>query len=285
MRWVVMAVVWRMSTPAISRPDPGRNPAVSLSGVSAGYEHHVVFTRLSLEIAAGQFAGIVGPTGCGKTTLLKTILGTLPAFSGEVLVAGQAAATLRPGVIGYVPQLGSVDWSFPVTVEEIIMMGLYTSGRIWPWPSKEERRQVNDLACRLGIDDCLHHHIVHTSGGQRQRAFLARALISNPRLLVLDEPTSGVDIKTQHEVLHLLGDLNSEGITILLTTHDLNAVASHLPWVICFNNGIVAQGRPRDIFTGDILTRTYGGDIVIVRHEGHFLIANNTPLHFRGDSQ
>jgi zinc/manganese transport system ATP-binding protein/zinc transport system ATP-binding protein len=255
------------------------NSAISLSNVTAGYEHNVVFTRLSLKIAAGQFAGIVGPTGCGKTTLLKTILGTHPIFAGDVLLDGRQVGSVRPGAIGYVPQLGSVDWSFPVTVEEVIMMGLYTNSRIWPWASKEERERVHNLAHRLGIYDCLHHHIVHTSGGQRQRAFLARALINNPKLLVLDEPTSGVDIKTQHEVLHLLGDINSEGITILLTTHDLNAVASHLPWVICFNNGVVAQGQPRDIFTNEILTRTYGGDIVIVKHDGHFLIANSTPLH------
>lgn len=109
---------------------------------------------------------------------------------------------------------------------------------------------------------------------------LARALISNPKILILDEPTSGVDIKTQHEILHLLSDLNCEGITILLTTHDLNAVASHLPWVICFNKGVVAQGRPNDIFTNEILTKTYGGDIAIVKHEGHLLIANTTPLRF-----
>ncbi|SCY03678.1 zinc/manganese transport system ATP-binding protein/zinc transport system ATP-binding protein [Nitrosospira sp. Nl5] len=255
------------------------NSAVSLRKVTAGYEHNVIFAGLSLEIATGQFAGIVGPTGCGKTTLLKTILGTHPIFAGDVLLNGRPAGNGRPGAIGYVPQLGSVDWSFPVTVEEVIMMGLYTNSRIWPWASKEERERVHNLAHRLGIYDCLHHHIVHTSGGQRQRAFLARALISNPKLLVLDEPTSGVDIKTQHEVLHLLGDINSEGITILLTTHDLNAVASHLPWVICFNNGVVAQGQPRDIFTNEILTRTYGGDIVIVKHDGHFLIANSTPLH------
>lgn len=105
-------------------------------------------------------------------------------------------------------------------------------------------------------------------------------MINNPKLLILDEPTSGVDIKTQHEVLHLLGDINKGGITILLTTHDLNAVASHLPWVICFNRGLVAQGRPNTIFTNEILTKTYGGDIVIVRSEGHLLIANSTPLNF-----
>ena len=163
------------------------------------------------------------------------------------------------------------------------MMGLYTGSRLWPWPSREERERVHELAHRLGIYPCLHQHISNTSGGRRQRAFLARALVNDPPLLVLDEPTSGVDIETQHEVLHLLGDINSEGITILLTTHDLNAVASHLPWVICFNNGVVAEGEPRDIFTSDILTRTYGGDIVIVRHEDHLLIANGTPLLFRGD--
>ncbi len=161
------------------------------------------------------------------------------------------------------------------------MMGLYTSKRIWPWPSREERERTHQLAHRLGIYDCLRQPIMKTSGGQRQRTFLARALINNPQLLVLDEPTSGVDIKAQHEVLHLLGDINSEGITILLSTHDLNAVASHLPWVICFNKGMVAQGQPRDIFTNEILTKTYGGDIVIIKHEGHFLIANNTLLHLR----
>lgn len=256
---------------------------VSLSNVTAGYEHSVVFSHLSLEISKGQFAGIVGPTGCGKTTLLKTILGTHAPFSGKVLLNGQPADKVHSGTIGYVPQLGSVDWTFPVTVEEVIIMGLYTNKRIWPWPSKKEYQNVHELADRLGIHDCLHHQIVHTSGGQRQRAFLARALINNPQILVLDEPTSGIDIKTQHEILHLLCDINKEGITILLSTHDLNAVASHLPWVICFNNGVVAQGRPRDIFTNEILTKTYGGDIVIVKHGDYFLIANNTPLHLMDD--
>lgn len=254
-------------------------PAVSLSDVTVGYERKTVFTNLSLEIPVGLFAGIVGPTGSGKTTLLKTILGTQSVFSGEVRLMGHPIDRLPPGSIGYVPQLESVDWSFPVTVEQVILMGLYTNKGIWPWPTRRERDKVHDLADRLGIHDCLHHHIVSISGGQRQRAFLARALINSPKLLVLDEPTAGVDIKTQHDVLHLLGELNSEGITILITTHDLNAVAAHLPWVICFNQGLVAQGKPREIFTSDILTQTYGGDIVIIEYQGHFLVANKMQLH------
>jgi zinc/manganese transport system ATP-binding protein/zinc transport system ATP-binding protein len=253
--------------------------AVSLQDVTVAYKDKVIFGHLSLEVTLGQFVGIVGPTGSGKTTLLKTILGTSPVFAGKVRLFGQSLESLAPGTIGYVPQLESVDWSFPVTVEQVILMGLYTEARIWPWPSREQRKRVHDLADRLGIHDVLHHHIVNVSGGQRQRAFLARALVSNPKVLVLDEPTAGVDIKTQHDVMHLLGDLSASGITILLTTHDLNAVASHLPWVICFNRGLVAQGPPRDIFTPDILNQTYGGDMVIIEYHGHYLIANAMPLH------
>lgn len=261
------------------------NSAVKLSDVTAGYERSILFAGLSLEIGAGRFTGIVGPTACGKTTLLKVMLGVHPLIAGSIRLHDAPAGRLAPNAVGYVPQLGGTDGHFPVTVEEVITMGLYTNGRIWPWLSKKERGRIQAIAHRLGILDCLRHPVGNLSGGQRQRAFLARALINNPKLLILDEPTSGVDIRTQHEILHLLNDINGEGITIVLTTHDLNAVASHLPWVICFNRGVVAQGRPHEIFTNEILTRTYGGDIVIVKHQGHLLIANSTPLNFADDSK
>lgn len=249
---------------------------IRLKDVSAGFKKNPVLTHLSLEIEEGRFAGIVGPTGTGKTTLLKTILGSHKVHSGVVEVMGKPVSQLKAGNIGYVPQLETVDWTFPVTVEEVIMMGLFLQNTYWPWPTKKEKMQVHALAEKLGVDKYLHHHIRDISGGQQQRVFLARALISNPRLLVLDEPTSGVDIKTQHDVLHLLQSLNKEGITILITTHDLNAVASHLPWVICFNKEVVAQGKPETVFTEEILSKTYGGDLAIIRHEGHLLIAHNT---------
>ncbi|MFQ5468738.1 MAG: metal ABC transporter ATP-binding protein [Gammaproteobacteria bacterium] len=253
--------------------------AVSLQDVTAGYKKALTFSHLTLDIQKGIFAGIVGPTGSGKTTFLKTILGTHPSFAGSIKVFDNDIGSSPAGTIGYVPQLETVDWSFPVTVEQVILMGLYAQSRLWPWPTKEDRHKVHHLSIKLGIHDVLHHHIVNISGGQQQRAFLARALIGNPRLLILDEPTSGVDIKTQHDILHLLGDLNDEGITILLTTHDLNAVASHLPWVICFNKGLIAHGKPREVFTTETLKNTYGGEMIIVEHEGHFLIANNTPIN------
>ncbi len=249
-------------------------PLIELRDVSVGYRHRPVFTHLSLCIEEGRFAGIVGPTGSGKTTLLNTVLGTVRPHAGEVRIGGQPLGRSRPGEVGYVPQLETVDWSFPVTVEQVILMGLYVNRRRLPWPSREERRQVAKIAEELGISACLHHHIRNISGGQQQRAFLARALINHPRLLVLDEPTSGVDIKTQHDVLHLLHNLNRQGITILLTTHDLNAVAAHLPWVICFNQGVIAEGPPREVFTPEVLSRTYGGELAVFDHQGHLLIAH-----------
>jgi zinc/manganese transport system ATP-binding protein len=255
--------------------------AVEFSGVSSGYEGKPVFERLNLEIPREQFVGIVGPTGCGKTTLLKTILGALDPLVGTVRIMGNPVQKIIPGTIGYVPQLETVDWNFPVTVEEVVIMGLYNRMGFLPWPSKEEKARVHQLVKDLGIDDCVHHHIRDLSGGQQQRTFLARALIGNPSLLILDEPTAGIDIKTQHDVLHLLGELNKNGVTIILTTHDLNAVAAHLPFVICFNKGVVAAGVPHKIFNSEVLKRTYGADVIVIEHGEHLLMSHGTPLSLK----
>lgn len=252
--------------------------AVEFSDVSSGYEGKPVFSGLSLEIPTGGFVGIVGPTGCGKSTLLKTILGVLSPFGGTVRVLGRSAEKLAAGAVGYVPQLETVDWNFPVTVEEVVTMGLYNRMGLLPWPSRNEKAQVRRLMERLDILACADHHIRDISGGQQQRTFLARALVGNPRLLVLDEPTAGIDIKTQHDVLHLLGELNRDGVTIILTTHDLNAVAAHLPLVICFNQAIIAVGPPHEVFNADVLKRTYGADVVVIEHGDHLLMSHGTPL-------
>ncbi|MDH5378137.1 MAG: metal ABC transporter ATP-binding protein [Gammaproteobacteria bacterium] len=251
------------------------NHIIELKDVSTGYKDNPVFTHLNLSLEQGLFAGIIGPTGSGKTTLLKTILGTLKPHGGEVLIMGKPVSSLSRGSVSYVPQLETVDWTFPVTVEQVIMMGLFTNRSYIPWPSREEKTKVAELAEKLGISAYLNQHIRNLSGGQQQRTFLARALISSPKLLVLDEPTSGVDIKTQHDVLHLLKHLNEDGISIIITTHDLNAVAAHLPWVICFNKHVIAAGKPQEVFTSKTLSETYGGDLDVIHHGSHVLIAHS----------
>lgn len=259
------------------------SPLVSLLQVTCGYHKKVVFRNLSLRIEPGQFAGLVGPSGAGKSTLLKVILGMVPVLSGTILISGAKVNGRAPSRVGYVPQIETVDWDFPVTVEQVVAMGLYRESRGLPWLSRRERTRIEGLLDRLGIGSYAQRHIKALSGGEQQRVFLARALVGNPQLLILDEPTSGVDLKTQHAILHLLGELNRSGVTILLTTHDLNAVARHLPWVICFNQNIIAQGDPNEIFTSTILSRTYDSEMSVVR-TGDAILVDDSPragLHFK----
>jgi len=262
--------------------DAAGDPIVHLAGVSCGYEDKSVFSNLHLSIPQGLYTGIVGPSGSGKTTLLKVILGVAGATVGTVTVAGQRVNGRTVRGVGYVPQLETVNWNFPVTVEQVVLMGRHRETGWLPWPSREERRVALDLLEHLGIHQYAHRQIRALSGGEQQRVFLARALIGRPSLLVLDEPTSGVDLKTQHQILHLLSELNRDGVTIILTTHDLNSVARHLPWVICFNRGLIAQGDPQEIFTSELLSRTYNSEMVVMRQNGLLLIADspNAGVHY-----
>ena len=193
-----------MSTLAVSSPDAER-PIVELDDLACGYDGRSVLERLALSLYPGQFAGIVGPSGSGKTTVLRAILGMAETYHGAIRFPS-ATQGRRPR-IGYVPQLETIDWSFPVTVEQVVLMGLAAESGPFPWARRADRHEMHELLERLGIGACAKRHIRDLSGGQQQRVFLARALIRKPELLLLDEPTSGADIKTRHDVLHLLHDL------------------------------------------------------------------------------
>jgi zinc/manganese transport system ATP-binding protein len=253
----------------------------SLESVTCGYRRQPIFRDVTLRLQAGQLAGLVGPTGSGKTTLLKALLGLVRPWQGRVQVFGASVTRSTRARIGYVPQLETLDWQFPVTAEQVVLMGA-SRGLTWlPWCRPSEREAAFQLMEQLGIAGCIGQHICELSGGQQQRVFLARALLGKPQLLILDEPTVGVDLKTQHDILHLLEKLSGQGVTILLTTHDLNAVAAHLPWLICFNRGMIAQGPPELVFTPDILRATYASEMLVLRQHGYLLVANS-PLVYQG---
>lgn len=253
-------------------------PMVSFRHVDAGYDGTPAIENITLDIAAGQFVGVVGPSGSGKTTLLRALLGTVPLQHGEVLVDGKRVNRAGSTQAGYVPQLQTVDWNFPVTVEEVVMMGRAMNSGPFPWPRRADKDRMHAILERLGIAGYAKRHIRALSGGQQQRAFLARALMRDSRLLLLDEPTTGVDIATRDDVLHMLADLNREGVTIILTTHELNAVAAHLPHVVCVNRHVVAAGAPEDVFTPEILGRTYNAEMNVVVHNGMTLVAESPHL-------
>jgi ABC-type Mn2+/Zn2+ transport system ATPase subunit len=256
----------------MSGPHPLPAPLIRLDGVTCRYSGTPVLIDVDLVIGAGQFVGVVGPSGSGKTTLLRAMLGTLAPSSGRVVPA--------PGLtIGYVPQVGTVDWNFPVTVAEAVLMA--RRGRRLPWASADERRDVARVLDRLGIGDLGQRHIRELSGGQQQRVFIARALVRRPQLLLLDEPTSGVDVRTRHDILHLLADLHGDGIAVVLTTHDLNGIAAHLPHLVCLNREVVAVGEPAAVITPVVLEKTYGAPMDVLDHGGMPLVVDRFGATFR----
>jgi zinc/manganese transport system ATP-binding protein len=233
---------------------------VGLDRVTCRYAAETVLEEVTLSVAAGEFVGVVGPSGSGKTSLLRVLTGVLAPAAGAV----RRRAGLRTA---YVPQLETVDWTFPVTVFECVLMGL-DSRRLLPWASRAERAAVAETLARLGLGDFAGRHIRELSGGQQQRVFLARALVRRPDLLLLDEPTAGVDLRLRHEVLHALHDLNAAGTAILLTTHDLNGMASHLPRLVCLNRRVIHAGAPREVLTERVLEATYGAPMRVLQHAG-----------------
>ncbi|CAB4336522.1 unannotated protein [freshwater metagenome] len=253
-------------------------PLVRIVDLSLSADRQPILEKINLTIEAGGLLGLVGPSGAGKTTLLRTITGTLRADTGSV--------EKRAGLsVGYVPQVETVNWNFPATVRECVLMA--RTSRRFAWPTSSERALLSGILARLGLDGLADRHIRELSGGQQQRVFIARALLRSPDLLLLDEPTSGVDVALRHELLHLLEELRADGMSIVLTTHDLNGVATHLPAVACINRSIIAQGPTPEVLTPETLELTYGASMQILEHAGLRLIVES-PTHthspFGGDA-
>ncbi len=245
-------------------------PLLRLVGVDAHYASDPVLRRVDLTVEAGSFIGVVGPSGSGKTTLLRLLLGALRPSGGRI-------ERREPMSVGYVPQLETIDWNFPITVRECVLMARRQT-RLWPGPTCAERAAVVDVLERLGIGHVAHRRIRELSGGQQQRVFLARALVQRPDLLLLDEPTSGLDVATRHEILHLLAGLRRDGLTVLLTTHDLNGIANHLPELVCLNRRVIAAGPPSVVFTPYVLERTFGAPMAVLRHSGLLLVVDDATV-------
>lgn len=233
--------------------------AIEIRNLTVAYHAKPVLKDIDLVIPQGVVMGLVGPNGAGKSTLLKSVLDLVPRVSGTVSVLGKPFAANRKQ-IGYIPQRSQIDWDFPISVQDLVLMGTY--GRLG-WirrPGREEKRQASDALDRLGIQDLARRQIGELSGGQQQRAFLARAFLQDAPIYFLDEPFTGVDVTTEQAIVSLLHEMRDNGKTILVVQHDLNTVGKYLDQVTLINQTIVATGPVESVFVPDAITKTYCQD-------------------------
>lgn len=255
--------------------------ALEVRDLSVSYGERPVLTRASLSVPRGSMLGVVGPNGGGKSTLLKGILGIAPVSSGEVEVAGKKVDRKSRRLIGYVPQREDVDWKFPVSAFDVVMMGRVPSMGIFRRPSADDKKLVWKALSDVGMAELAEKQIGEFSGGQQQRIFLARALAQGAEVLLLDEPVSGVDAPSQHEVFDLLRGLQNEGKTIVVTTHDLSCVAERFDLALLLNRRVVAVGKPEEVFTPEILNETYESHLMILKVGDRTVAIEDTHGHHR----
>jgi zinc transport system ATP-binding protein len=238
-------------------------PVIELKNVSFSYDGLSVLEDVNLTVEKHDFLSIVGPNGGGKTTLLKLILGLLKPASGTIRVFGQNPVKARSR-IGYMPQYSSLDPLFPVTVMDVVLMGRLGNGKLLGAYKGMDKKAAAEALQELEIYEMKNRPFSALSGGQRQRVLLARALVSNPELLLLDEPTANIDAAVENELFDLLNQLN-EKITIALVTHDLGFVSSYVKRVACVSRRVVVH--PTSEITGEMINEIYGCDVQMVRHD------------------
>lgn len=235
---------------------------ISVDDVSFGYTASPVVRNISFAVESGEYVGLIGPNGSGKSTLLQLILGLHKPDTGEIRLLGHPAREFEDRErVGYVAQdVTENTKEMPITVEEVVLMGRYPHagfGRV----QASDREKAREALQTVGIVHLADRRITRLSGGQRQRAYIARALASEAELLILDEPTVGVDAESVETFFDLLERLNDDGMTILLVEHDIGAVLDHTSRVICLNREVYFDGPPEAFVESDALSRAYGTDI------------------------
>ncbi|MDP8209158.1 MAG: metal ABC transporter ATP-binding protein [Candidatus Electryonea clarkiae] len=236
---------------------------IEVTDLTVAYRENPVLWDIDFTVPKGVLLAIVGPNGAGKTTLLKTILGLVKSAAGNVLIFGKPYSEVRRRV-GYVPQRGSVDWDFPTTVLDVVMMGSYGKLGWVRRPGRKEKEQAINALGRVGMEKYSDRQINQLSGGQQQRVFLARALIQDAEIYFMDEPFQGVDATTERAIIKILKELRSEGKTVVVVHHDLQTVPEYFDWVTLLNVRRIASGPVEDVFTEENLRLAYGGKVAFL---------------------
>ncbi len=246
-----------------------KETVIQLTNVTVVFRELVAVEDVSLQINHGEFLALIGPNGSGKTTLVKTILGLLTPVSGTVTLFGHSPDKLPKkewSRVGYVPQAAKIDLHFPIQVRDVVLMGRYGQIGLFHRPGKRDYEAAHLALERVGITELAERQIGRLSGGQRQRVLVARALATEPELLILDEPTTGVDVGMAEGLFELLGGFHREGMTVIVVSHDVGVVAQYVSQVACMNRRLVAHGLPAETLQPAVMECMYGSKASLVGH-------------------
>jgi ABC-type Mn2+/Zn2+ transport system ATPase subunit len=238
---------------------------LEIENASIGYGDKIVIHDLSFQVPHGARVAVAGPNGAGKSTLFKALVGILPLQSGRILIHGETLGAHKD-CVAYVPQREDVDWRFPVTVSDVVMMGRFAQMGWWSRPTNGDRQIVRKSIEQMGIAEFAERSIGQLSGGQQQRAFLARALAQEPHILLMDEPFTGVDATTQEATFSLLDHLREKVVTAIISTHDLNLAASRFDLALLINHKLIAFGTPQQVFTKENLASAFGNSLLVMEN-------------------
>lgn len=251
--------------------------AIEVHNLTTTYGGAPVLWDVDFELPAGQIIGIIGPNGSGKTTLLKTIMGLLEPSSGFVKIFDQNLERMRER-IAYVPQRESVDWDFPASVFDVVMMGRYRKKNLFKRTNRTDVDIVNECIDKVGLTEFKKRQISQLSGGQQQRVFIARALAQQADIYLMDEPFVGVDAATENSILTLLSEMKDQGKTVLIIHHDLQTVSDYFDYLVLLNTRLIAKGTPQEVLTKENLSNAYGGQLTLLAKVADLIKENEFPI-------
>ncbi len=258
------------------------HPALEVHNLSASYHRKPVLWEIDFTLPEGQLIGIIGPNGSGKTTLLKSIMGLIPVSSGYVRLFGQTLDQVRPR-ISYVPQRESVDWDFPASVMDVVLMGRYRPGNLFRRLLKTDRKVAIEALKKVSMLEFANRQIAQLSGGQQQRVFIARALAQQADIYLMDEPFAGVDASTEEAIFQLLTTMKEAGKTVIIVHHDLQTVRQYFDWMVLLNTRLIASGPAEKVFTDQLLQEAYGGQLTLLSRVRNLVAEQEYPLREKSD--
>lgn len=249
-------------------------PILDLQHVTVNYNGHTALEQVTFHLHAGERVAVVGPNGAGKSTLFKVIVGVLTPSQGKVNIYGSVPG--KHVCIGYVPQRSQVDWGFPVSVADVVMMGRVAKLGLLRWPSKKDWELVHHALATVDLADLATRQIRQLSGGQQQRMFIARALAQEAELMLMDEPLTGLDMPSQNELLKLLDTLQAQNVTMMVSTHDLDQAGQYFDRVMLLNRRIIGFGSAQEVLKPERLLQAYGGHLRLVKDSSGIVALGDT---------